>query len=244
MGIPSTITPIRQAVEARVLDIGIEQPLKTQFHGFTLESEFSAIRTLAGGIPLGVQATVRVSDDRHQDIPASALFSHSADDQELVTLDRLCRAIHAANFIQRDLDGLLFLHVHSRLLHTVQEDHGRTFANVLNILGLPAGRVVLVLPVDALSPERLQAAASNYRRHGFQIALRGAHLPALRAATVVAAPRYALIPARLASHGGEALHSLLARSPVCDVIFEHADNATALAAVRAVGGRFIKGTTE
>ncbi|QCP50904.1 EAL domain-containing protein [Trinickia violacea] len=98
-------------------------------------------------------------------------FDTATDDQELVALDRLSRALHAINFFGARRHGLLFLRVHERLLKSVKYDHGRHFSSVLVSFGLNPARVVIELPSVAVGHRTfLGYLTKSYQLYGFKVA--------------------------------------------------------------------------
>ncbi|WP_322066980.1 EAL domain-containing protein [Burkholderia ubonensis] len=98
-------------------------------------------------------------------------FDSAADDQALVAVDRLSRALHAINFFGAQRHGLLFLRVHERLLKSVKYDHGKHFSSVLQRFGLPPERVVIELPAAAVAHKTfLGYLTRSYQHHGFRVA--------------------------------------------------------------------------
>ncbi|OAJ61791.1 EAL domain-containing protein [Paraburkholderia ginsengiterrae] len=98
-------------------------------------------------------------------------FDRIADDQELVALDRMSRALHAINFFGAQRHGLLFLRVHERLLKSVKYDHGLHFSTILVSFGLNPSRVVIELPAAAVAHKTfLGYLTTSYQRYGFKVA--------------------------------------------------------------------------
>jgi EAL domain-containing protein (putative c-di-GMP-specific phosphodiesterase class I) len=98
-------------------------------------------------------------------------FDRIVDDQELVALDRMSRALHAINFFGTQRHGLLFLRVHERLLKSVKYDHGLHFSTVLVSFGLNPSRVVIELPAAAVAHKTfLGYLTQSYQRYGFKVA--------------------------------------------------------------------------
>ncbi|TDN67398.1 EAL domain-containing protein (putative c-di-GMP-specific phosphodiesterase class I) [Paraburkholderia sp. BL10I2N1] len=118
------------------------------------------------GDELGFQAFTQRIDGEPFDA-----FERVADDQQLVALDRMSRALHAINFFGAQRHGLLFLKVHERLLKSVKYDHGRHFSDVLISFGLNPARVVIELPSAAVAHRTfLGYLTKSYQRHGFKVA--------------------------------------------------------------------------
>ena len=117
----------------------------------------------------GFQAVTRRLDGEPFDPFAS--FDQIDDDPQLVTLDRMSRALHAINFFGAQRHGLLFLRVHERLLKSVKYDHGRHFSTVLVSFGLNPSRIVIELPAAAVAHRTfLGYLTKSYQRYGFKVA--------------------------------------------------------------------------
>ncbi|MEM5295171.1 diguanylate phosphodiesterase [Burkholderia sp. JPY481] len=98
-------------------------------------------------------------------------FDNIADDQQLVALDRMSRALHAINFFGPQRHGLLFLRVHERLLKSVKYDHGRHFSSVLTSFNLNPTRIVIELPAAAVAHKTfLGYLTRSYQHYGFKVA--------------------------------------------------------------------------
>lgn len=118
------------------------------------------------GDELGFQAVTQRIDGQPFDP-----FERIEDDQQLVALDRMSRALHAINFFGAQRHGLLFLRVHERLLKSVKYDHGRHFSDVLISFGLNPARVVIELPSAAVAHRTfLGYLTKSYQRYGFKVA--------------------------------------------------------------------------
>jgi len=121
------------------------------------------------GDELGFQAVTQRLDAAPFDLFEA--FDRIADDQELVALDRMSRALHAINFFGAQRHGLLFLRVHERLLKSVKYDHGRHFSSVLMSFGLNPSRIVIELPAAAVAHKTfLGYLTKSYQHYGFKVA--------------------------------------------------------------------------
>jgi hypothetical protein len=157
-----------------------------QFGGVELASAYEpifdiSVHALAQSLSSGAEGVDRFGDElgfqavtqRLDGAPFDAFdpFDHIADDQELVALDRMSRALHAINFFGAQRHGLLFLRVHERLLKSVKYDHGRHFSSVLLSFGLNPSRVVIELPAAAVAHKTfLGYLTTSYQRYGFKVA--------------------------------------------------------------------------
>ena len=173
--------------EHLVMGTGVHNDVAlAQFGGVELASAYEpifdiSVHALAQSLSSGAEGVDRFGDElgfqavtqRLDGAPFDAFdpFDHIADDQELVALDRMSRALHAINFFGAQRHGLLFLRVHERLLKSVKYDHGLHFSSVLLSFGLNPSRVVIELPAAAVAHKTfLGYLTTSYQRYGFKVA--------------------------------------------------------------------------
>ena len=173
--------------EHLVMGTGVHSDVAlAKFDGFELASAYEpifdiSVHALAQSLSSGAEGVDRFGDElgfqavtqRLDGAPFDAFdpFDRIADDQELVALDRMSRALHAINFFGAQRHGLLFLRVHERLLKSVKYDHGRHFSSVLLSFGLNPSRVVIELPAAAVAHKTfLGYLTTSYQRYGFKVA--------------------------------------------------------------------------
>ena len=143
----------------------------------TLTSVFQPIRSSFGLPVVGYQGLARSylsNQETSEGLSLWRLLDHSANDDESIELDRLCRLIHAINFYRQPqaFGQDLYLNVHSRLLAAIQQNHGASFRHILDTLELPHQHIVLELPAITTNQRWIMThVADNYRRNGFRIAL-------------------------------------------------------------------------
>lgn len=103
----------------------------------------------------------------------SSLFLLASTAEDIIYLDRLCRTLHALNFLlQPSVGGLLSLNVHPRHLASVSREHGLAFERILRQCGLEPSRVMLEVQQDPrLDGRDLASAMDSYREYGYRIAL-------------------------------------------------------------------------
>jgi hypothetical protein len=153
------------------------------FHGVEFGSAYQPIFEVGlNGIPQALSAEPESVDRFGDELGFQAItvrrdgapfdpFDTACDDQELVALDRLARALHAINFFGTQRHGLLFLRVHERLLKSVKYDHGQHFSSVLVSFGLNPARVVIELPSAAVAHRTfLGYLTKSYQHYGFKVA--------------------------------------------------------------------------
>lgn len=158
-------TSIRLDAEGRALG---------RFFNCTMTSAFQPVRELQHGEVVAYEGLARSVSAADEGLSLWKLLDRAASDDESVELDRLCRMLHAINFFRQEDSGNadLYLNVHDRLLSAVSSNHGHAFQRILDALGLPVSRIVLLLPpVTAQQGWLLNYVADNYRRNGFRFAV-------------------------------------------------------------------------
>lgn len=143
------------------------------FYRAKLASVFQPLVDARTARVVGVEALVRGSDDHGEQLTPWQLFFDAADDDQAIMLDRLCRTVHALNYVRQDArPAQLFLKVHPRLVASVPTDHGRAFAKVLRAIGIDPCEVVIELGAEVTDQPTLAAhACANYRWNGFRVGL-------------------------------------------------------------------------
>jgi hypothetical protein len=105
----------------------------------------------------------------------------ASDFESIINFDRLCRTVHMLNYLTlAHLHGVLFLEVDPRHILGVKRDHGVYFEEVIVRCGFETKNVVIVLAVNsqyARYYQELIKGLDNYRRRGYQIALKYEYLP-------------------------------------------------------------------
>ncbi len=144
--------------------------------GRRLSSVFEPIVDLRSGRIAGHRARLRIqADDATYDTgedPAQVCRTPAA----IVAFDRLCRTLHALNFLvqQRYAGGYLQVSVHPRHLLAVPNQHGMVYEAILRRCGLAPEDIVLEVSGGSadLAPH-LEAAFAAYRRRGYRLAIPG-----------------------------------------------------------------------
>ena len=143
------------------------------FYHCEITSVFQPIFSITQGKTIGHAAYIRSKSNDDVALWPWQVFSMASKDEQLVDLDRLCRAIHALNyyFNSPSKSENLFVDVHPRLLESVKDDHGRAFENFLDLIGVRTSRVVIEIPaIVNRNWKLLQHVITNYRSRGYQIA--------------------------------------------------------------------------
>lgn len=142
------------------------------FYHCRLSSDYQPVFEAARNNIIGQEARIRADLNGNGEIQLSPwhIFALAPDDEQLIKLDRLCRTIHALNFLDNitNKQMKLFVNVQPRLLESVKDDHGSTFAQILDIIGIRTSRIVIEIPVEANRDWRLlKRIIMNYRAHGY-----------------------------------------------------------------------------
>ena len=142
------------------------------YAGLKLGTLFQPMVALTSEQQNGHEALLSVTG-RVGRLTPSSLFMLASSAEEIIYLDRLCRTLHALNFLlQPSVGGLLSLNVHPRHLASVRREHGLTFERILRECGLEPCRVMLEIQQSPDGGgEDLARALDSYRDYGYRIAL-------------------------------------------------------------------------
>ncbi len=167
-----------------------------KYYGAWIASAFQPWRDPADGSIVAFEAYARSHSKNGSDLSPWQLFADAAVDTDLVTLDRLCRTVHALNYFHRDLAQPLVLNVDARLLQAVPERHGEFFGKVLSLLGVPPSRIVIEIhTTKLLDLTRMKQILASYRRHGFAVAVNADSVIHARSLAHLLAPELLMIDA-------------------------------------------------
>lgn len=101
--------------------------------------------------------------------------------ESIISFDRLSRTVHVLNYLTLlPVYRLLFLEVDPRHILGIKKDHGVYFQEFIEKAGLETQNVVVILTVYGQYARyymELLSGLDNYRRHGYQIALRFDNFP-------------------------------------------------------------------
>lgn len=140
-----------------------------------LRSVFQPLSAARGGRIVGHEALLRAETGDGEALTAAEVFGRSASPEKLVYLDRLCRTLHALNYLQlsRAGGGTLFLNVEPRHVRAVSGGHGLVFEAVLKRCGLSPENIFFELRAGELAgdPAPLAEALAAYRARGYRIAI-------------------------------------------------------------------------
>lgn len=144
--------------------------------GLHLRSLFQPIVNLQRQQVVGHQAFLAATRQDGSPLSAEEAYAACRSAESVVSFDRLCRTLHALNFLaqRHHAGGYLQLSVHPRHLLAVPSKHGLVFEAVLKRCGLAPDDLVLELATGRiLDDQRLADAVHNYRQRGYRIALSG-----------------------------------------------------------------------
>ncbi len=146
--------------------------------GLRLNSLFQPIVDLRTQRIVGHHATLNARQEDGTPVSAESAYALCTSPEAIIHFDRLCRTLHALNFLaQHDYaGGYLQLAIHPRHLLAVQSQHGMVYEAILKRCGLAPEDIVLAIDAGQFGDDpRLIAALHNYRRRGYRLAL---HAPA------------------------------------------------------------------
>lgn len=142
--------------------------------GLRLGSLFQPIVDLQRGRIVGHQATLSARREDGSPVDAETAYGLCDSAESVVHFDRLCRTMHALNFLaqRRYAGGYLQLPIHPRHLLAVPNQHGMVYEAILKRCGLAPEDIVLDIDAGGLDHNpRMAAALGNYRRRGYRLAL-------------------------------------------------------------------------
>lgn len=142
--------------------------------GLHLGSWFQPIVDLGRNAVVGHEAFLVAGTVDRQPLAPEAAFDLAGDAPSVVRFDRLCRTLHALNFLaqRRHAGGYLYLNVHPRYLLALPSQHGLIFEAILKRCGLGPEDIVLELDANRINDDsRLLEAITAYRQRGYRIAL-------------------------------------------------------------------------
>lgn len=142
--------------------------------GLRLASLFQPIVDLRSERVVGHQALLTARRDGGEAACSEAAYALCESEQAVVHFDRLCRTMHALNFLaqRRSTGGYLQLSVHPRHLQAVQNQHGLVYEAILKRCGLAPQDIVLAIAAQGIDPAgHFSRALENYRHRGYRLAI-------------------------------------------------------------------------
>lgn len=159
--------------------------------GLRLGSRFRPVVDLVRKRIVGHEASLHIQNSAEFPVDRSSIYAGLESGPAIVHFDRLCRTLHALNFLaQRDrVGGYLQMAVHPRHLLAVPGQHGLVYEAILKRSGLAPEDIVLAVDAGAdVTDPHLQAALTNYRRRGYRLALNASDDPAQQEASIALRP--------------------------------------------------------
>lgn len=172
-----------------VLEQTSDSRVVAHYAGLTLESVFQPVVDIETGRPVGREALLRARHARGTLLPPASVFMIPADASDVIYLDRLCRTLHALNFLlgSDDETQWLSVNIHPRHLTSVLDAHGQAYEGILQQLGLTPQRVHLEIDASAAAGiPHATSAIANYRSRGYRIILDGINPTAAGSAPIAA----------------------------------------------------------
>lgn len=144
------------------------------YKGMQLYSVFQPLFKAKDQSIFAHEALLRARDDQSLPLSPATAFAMPGTANEVVYFDRLCRILHALNFVlQAPHNAELFLNVSGRhLLSVGSEIHEGRFDRLLRLCGLKPEQVILeVLEARVDDIAQLNEAVEAYRHRGYRVAI-------------------------------------------------------------------------
>lgn len=145
--------------------------------GLRLSSLFQPVVDLQRHSVVGHHAVLQARREDGSAVGAADAYDTCKTPEAIVHFDRLCRTLHALNFLaqRKHAGGYLQLAIHPRHLLAVQNQHGLVYEAILKRCGLAPDDIVLQIDAAIVGHHpRLAEALANYRQRGYRLALAGA----------------------------------------------------------------------
>jgi EAL domain-containing protein (putative c-di-GMP-specific phosphodiesterase class I) len=229
----------------KALRVAADGNVVGRFYEFDLASGFQRIVRLDTSDTIAYDAYARSRGQAGDTISPWGLFSRAAEDVTVVWLDRLCRVVHTLNYVAQDgADVPLHLRVHGRLLAAIAQDHGHTFRDMLDALGLSPTPIVLQLPETATYDAELAGELiQSYRKYGFGIALQASGTPLALARMAAHQPDVMKVDVRTLGQAAQQVPELLraAENAAIQLVFTRIDTADAADVLAGLGATYAQG---
>jgi EAL domain-containing protein (putative c-di-GMP-specific phosphodiesterase class I) len=137
-----------------------------------LHSVFQPIYSLSHCRVVGYEGLLRAYTAAGDSLPPYRVFDMAQDEQEIVHLDRLSRALHMRNFCnQDDQINWLFLNVNPQVI-VKGKHYGSFFSDLLKRHQIPAAQVVVEIIEGAIEDEaQLSESVQFYKNLGCLVAI-------------------------------------------------------------------------
>ena len=222
---------------------GVRSQVVGRHFGATISTVFQPWRTALGGHIVAVEAYARSRSKRGEDLSPWRLFSDVSVDHDLVSLDRLCRTVHALNhFAVAASEQALVLNVDARLLRAVPERHGEFFGQVLALLGVsPAHIYIEIRTIHQFDLTRLRQIMASYRKQGFAVAVNAEGALHARSLAQLLLPDLLMLDADV--YTPEQLNRLVAAlaGSAVKIAIKRIESAAQAEAIKAAGANWVQG---
>lgn len=143
------------------------------WNGLRLRSLFQPIVDLHEERIVGHRASLSAVRDDGAIVTSDDAYALCAEASAVVRFDRLCRTLHALNFLaqRKYTGGYLQVSVHPRHVLAVPSQHGLVYEAILKRCGLAPQDIVFDIDVPAPGDTACLPALDNYRRRGYRLAL-------------------------------------------------------------------------
>jgi len=145
-----------------------------RYDGLRMHSAFQTLFATDTLKPLAFEALLRAHDTGGEPVPPEHAFAIPQTVEDIVYFDRLCRTVHALNFVRLARPGdLLFLNVGGgHLLNVAGGSHGDIFETLLRHCGLKPHQLVLEIIESRIDDlDRLVEAVAGYQQRGYRVAI-------------------------------------------------------------------------
>ncbi|WP_455380751.1 EAL domain-containing protein [Acidihalobacter prosperus] len=144
----------------------------SNFGDYHLHSVFQPIYSISHRRPIGYEALVRANDLNSNSISPARLFAGCQSMDQIVHLDRLCRATHILNFPwEKSNDVWLFLNVEPNVILN-GKNFGPFFSEFLKANDIPPEQIVIEILEGVIQDEtQLASAVDYYKNLGCLIAI-------------------------------------------------------------------------
>lgn len=135
-----------------------------RFRDLVLDSAYQPIFSPNHGRMVGFEALLRATNNKGKPIAPPAIFRSCLRSEEVVLLDRLCRALHVNNFPWQGVDkAWLFMNINPEVV--IHGDrYGSFFSDLLSTANITHSRVVVEIMEGTTDYEKQLADAVHYYR--------------------------------------------------------------------------------
>ncbi|MBF0139160.1 MAG: EAL domain-containing protein [Magnetococcales bacterium] len=143
------------------------------FAGCRLTGALQPIYCLSHKRPVGYEGLIRPTNATGRSFSPGELFGKAGNPEQLIHLDRLCRAVHIHNFVTLGLEsGWLFLNLNPNLFWTFKRSRVAFTLDLMHHFGLDPSRVVLEILEKSIPDEELMGElVDQYHAMGCLVAI-------------------------------------------------------------------------